>query len=264
MASAALTSTRARSAIASPLRVLAAIGVAGVLVGVPVGLLGRAMMKVGALAAGPSLAGVHTSAGNVVGDFTLNGTAALVIFSGVLPSIALGALYVSVRPLLRPLGRWRGLALGAYGLALAGPLVLEPGNNDFVRFGPPALNVLMFAALFIVAGLAVAPLVDASLRAAASPSSVPFPVLMAGLLLGGAVVIAMAATGIAGAWTLVAGGERTHAGDAAALLSWSAAAGLSTRVPRLRSTALAVVGALLALGTWLTAEALRFLLSLAL
>lgn len=261
MATAALTSSRAVSAIGPALRILAVVGVAGIVVGVPVGLLGRAMMKVGALAAGPGLVGVHTSAGNVVGDFTLSGTVALVLFSGILPSIGLGSLYVAVRPLLRALGRWRGLALGLYGFALAGPFVLEPGNNDFVRFGPPALNVLMFAALFVVAGLAVAPVADRSLRIASGPSPVPSAALFVGLLFGGIVVMSMTASGVASAWTLVAGGERTHIGDSVALIFWSAAAGLAMRVPRLRSPALVVLAALLALGTWLTADAVRILLA---
>ncbi|HEX4743798.1 MAG TPA: hypothetical protein VFW12_03915 [Candidatus Limnocylindria bacterium] len=263
MAVAAPAASRARSATAPAVRVLAAVGAAGIVVGVPLGLLGRAIMKVGAVAAGPTVVGVHTSAGNVVGDFTLDGTAALVLFSGILPSIGLGLLYLAIRPLLRPHGGWRGAALGVYALALAGPFVLEPGNNDFVRFGPPALNVLMFALLFIVAGVAIAPLVDASLRIASDPSRAQTAVLAAGLLLAVLVLLAMTATGLGVALAL-ATGDHDDLGLSVALISWSAAAGLATRVQALRPFALVALAALLAVGTWQTIGALRVLLALSL
>jgi lysylphosphatidylglycerol synthetase-like protein (DUF2156 family) len=38
--------------------------------------------------------------------------------------------------------------------------VLDPANFDFTRFGVPLLNVAMFAALFIIFGLAIAWLFD--------------------------------------------------------------------------------------------------------
>src|SRR5688500_20226951 len=79
MVTAAFTPSRALTLITPAARALAAAGTAGLLVGVPAGLLSRAIMKVSAVAAGPVVVGVHTSNGNAVGDFTVGGTAALLI-----------------------------------------------------------------------------------------------------------------------------------------------------------------------------------------
>src|SRR5687768_6007048 len=113
MATAALTTPRAL--IATPAaQALAAAGTAGLLVGVPAGLLSRAIMKVSAVAAGPVVVGVHTSNGNAVGDFTFGGTVALLIVAGVVPAVAAALLYVALRPWLQRAGSWRGVTLGAY------------------------------------------------------------------------------------------------------------------------------------------------------
>lgn len=262
MSTAALTADRAASVFGPAIRFLMVAGSAGILVGVPAGLLSRAIMKVGALAAGPALIGVHTANGNAVGDFTASGTLALVIVAGVIPAIGAALLYVSVRRWLLPLKRWRGLALGAYGLALTGfGVVLEPGNNDFVRFGPAALNVAMFAALFIAVGIALAPVADALLRVAEHPSPGQVVLLWPGLLLAAFVTFALGVGGTAGAWTARTRGEHFGGADAAALLFWSVAIGLlAQRSGTGRPFGLAMLAVLLACGTWLTAGAIRILL----
>lgn len=262
MSTMVLSASRAGSLVAPAIRGLAAIGAAGILVGVPAGLLSRAIMKIGALAGGPAVAGVHTANGNVVGDFTASGTFALVIFAGVVPATAAGVLYLGVRPWLLRLGSWRGLALGAYGLALTGfGVVLEPGNNDFVRFGPAALNVAMFAALFIVVGIASAPVVEAALRVAGQPSIGQLVLLGPGLLLAAFVTFALGAGGTTGAWLARTRGEHFGGADAAALLFWSAAIGLlAHRSTTARPFALALLALLLAVGAWATASAIRLLL----
>ena len=263
MSIAVLGSSRAGALVVPAIRGLAAVGLAGILVGVPTGLVSRAIMKISALAAGPVVNGVHTSNGNAVGDFTANGTFALVIFAGVVPAISAGLLYLGVRPWLLGLGRWRGLALGAYGLALTGFAVLEPGNNDFVRFGPPALNIAMFAALFIGVGIAVAPIADASLRVAERPSPGQVVLLVPGLLLAALVTVALAAT-TATAWTARARGEHFGGADAAALLFLSVAIGLLAQRSRTaRPVLLAILAALLVFGAWVTGGAMRILLALA-
>lgn len=263
MSIAVLGASRAGTLVVPAIRTLAAIGAAGILVGVPAGLLSRAIMKIGALAGGPTVAGVHTANGNVVGDFTVSGTFALVVFAGVVPAIAAGLLYLGVRPWLLGLGRWRGLALGAYGLALTGfGVVLEPGNNDFVRFGPPALNVAMFAALFIVVGIAIAPVADASLRVAERPSPGQVVLLGPGLLLAALVTFGLGVGGTVGSWTARTRGEHFGGADAAALLFWSVAIGiLAQQWKTARPFGLALLVALLAVGAWATASAIRFLLA---
>jgi len=264
MATAALVPSRALTLLTAATRALAAAGTAGLLVGVPTGLLSRAIMKVSALAAGPVVVGVHTSNGNAVGDFTLDGTFLLVILAGVIPAVAAALLYVAVRPWLLLAGKWRGVALGAYGLALTGFTVLEPGNNDFVRFGPPALNVAMFAALFIAVGLAVAPVTDAALRVAREPSPGQRAILGIGLVL--AAVVAMGLVVV----SLQAGDARTRGddfggADAAALLTLSAAlAILAQRARPARPFALATLAVVLGGGIWITGRAIEVLLTISL
>ena len=262
MATAALAPSRTLAVLAPAARALAAVGAAGLLVGIPAGLLSRLIMKAGAVAAGPVVVGVHTANGNVVGEFTLSGTLALVIFSGVVPAIAAGLLYLGLRPWLLRLGSWRGLALGVYGLALTGfGVVFEPGNNDFVRFGA-ILNVAMFAALFVAVGLAIAPLTDASLRVAKDPSPGQVALLGPGLLLAALVTFALGVGGTTGAWIARTRGEHFGGADAAAILFWSVAIGiLVQRWNSARPVGLALLAALLAFGSWTTARAIWLLLA---
>lgn len=132
--------------------------VSGVVVG---GLIGRVAMRVSGFLAGPNMVGVHTENGNRVGDITFAGTLALVVFTGVAAGVLGGIVYAVVEPWLRRVRLWHGLAYGAALLLAYGFLVLDPSNFDFRRFGPPALNVAMFAALFVIFGVITAWLFDA-------------------------------------------------------------------------------------------------------
>ena len=131
--------------------------VAGVLVG---GLLGRVVMRISGFTAGPAMVGATTENGNRVGDVTLGGTLALVLFTGLASGLFGGTVYAVVEPWLRRARPWHGLAFGM-GLFLAsGFLVLDPFNFDFRRFGVAVLNVTMFAALFVIFGVVTAWLFD--------------------------------------------------------------------------------------------------------
>jgi hypothetical protein len=130
--------------------------VAGVVVG---GLGGRLAMKAVALGAGPGARGMMTENGNRIGAFTADGTLFLLI-NGALVGLPGGFLYMALRPWLPRAGRRRGLAFGALLLGACGASVIEGENFDFHRFGVPALNVGLFAALFLLFGLLVAPVAD--------------------------------------------------------------------------------------------------------
>ena len=123
--------------------------VAGVLIG---GIGGRVIMRVAALIAGADADGTLTANGNVVGDFTVEGTVGLIIFAGALPGVFGGLLYAALRPWLAPVGRWEGFAFGLLLLVALGSSVIDPTNFDFGRFVPPALAVSLFAVLFIAFG----------------------------------------------------------------------------------------------------------------
>jgi len=162
---------------------------AGVLVG---GLLGRVVMRISGFMAGPALAGVHTENGNVVGDITVAGTFALIMFVGLPSGILGGLLYALLEPWLRRLRPWHGLAYGAALLATTGFTFLDPVNFDFRRFGMPLLNVAMFAALFVLFGVATAWLFDRLLVLRTGTTGVARAVdILAwlGLLLAGLVVL---------------------------------------------------------------------------
>ena len=249
--------SRVRDDLERVTRVLAAAGIAGVLVGVPTGLLARLIMKVSALVAGPAAAGVRTENGNVVGALTADGTLALVIFAGLAP-VGVGAiLYVTVRPWFRSLGRWRGLAFGLYLLALAGPVGLDPFNGDFSRFGSTALNVAMFAALFLAVGVALVPVAEGTLARLSSGRSglvalgFLFGVLDAGLVL---------AVGTATIWSWLTGQQTDPGGVVVALVLASAAIGLAARGAGPSLLSYAALGLPLAFGLWLTGTAVVQLL----
>ena len=135
--------------------------VAGILVG---GVLGRIAMRISGFAAGPALVGVSTANGERVGEITFGGSLAVVIFVGLPFGVVGGILYAIVEPWLRRARPWHGLAYGVGLLLAIGFIVLDPSNFDFTRFGPPLLNVAMFAALFVIFGVTIAWLFD-TLRA---------------------------------------------------------------------------------------------------
>jgi hypothetical protein len=132
--------------------------IAGVLVG---GVLGRIAMRITGFAAGPALVGVSTANGERVGEITFGGSLAVLIFVGLPFGVVGGILYAIVEPWLRRARPWHGLGFGVALLLATGSLVLDPSNFDFTRFGPPLLNVAMFAALFVIFGVTIAWLFDA-------------------------------------------------------------------------------------------------------
>jgi hypothetical protein len=156
------------ASVVGPLREVGACSLAGMLVGAFVGGVGgRLAMRISAIAAGPSLQGVTTEAGFPVGEITGNGTLGLVFFAGVLSGAIGGLFYAAVRPWLAGLGRWQGIAFGVLLLGVLGSAVLNPLNTDFGRFGPVALNVALFAPLFVIFGIFVPPVAARFERAGA-------------------------------------------------------------------------------------------------
>jgi hypothetical protein len=166
------------------LREIAAGTLAGIVVGIIVGGLGsRLVMRLSAIAAGSAVQGVTTANGNRVGEITVGGTIGLIIAGGVFGGIFGGLLYASLRPWLEPFARWRGLVFGFGLLGLAGSLVLDAANSDFIILRPPLLNVAMFAALFVIFGIALAPVFDRTLRALAEGPGVSAVLVFLSLVL---------------------------------------------------------------------------------
>ncbi len=135
----------------------------GVLAGVATGFIaggvgGRVAMKVVALTAGAAAQGRITENGNRIGAFTTD-TIFLLFFSTILGMVG-GLLYMALRPWLPSYPPWRGLTFGAVLLATVGTATIDAHNFDFTRFGIPWLNVALFASLFLLFGLVVAPLAE--------------------------------------------------------------------------------------------------------
>jgi hypothetical protein len=125
-------------------------GIAGALVG---GLASRLVMRLAALAA-PEVRGTLTENGNIVGEITLEGTIALMIFAGLSSTVLGAGAFVVARPWLPRRTVPRGLVFGMFLLAMTGAAVVDAGNADFVILGDRLLNVTMFSSLFIAFGLA--------------------------------------------------------------------------------------------------------------
>jgi hypothetical protein len=150
---AAVPSRSFGDAMASRLRETAIVvvgsGIAGALVG---GLGSRVVMRISALVA-PEVRGMVTENGNVVGEITLAGTIALMVFAGLSSTVFGAGAFVVARPWLPRGTVARGLVFGAFLLALTGAAVVDKANPDFVILGDRLLNVAMFSALFLAFGL---------------------------------------------------------------------------------------------------------------
>ena len=164
-------------------REVAAGSLSGIVVGIIVGGLGsRLVMRLSAIAAGSGVQGVTTANGNRVGEITFGGTIALILFGGVFAGMFGGLLYASLRPWLLPFARWRGLIFGLGVLGLAGSLILDAANSDFIILRPPLLNVAMFAALFVIFGVTLAPVFDRTLGALAEGSLIAGALALLGVV----------------------------------------------------------------------------------
>ena len=152
-ATATVPSRSLGDAMASRLRETAIVvvgsGIAGALVG---GLASRIVMRIAALAA-PEVRGAVTENGAVVGEITLAGTIALVVFAGVSSTLFAAGAFVVARPWLPRGTVARGLVFGGFLLALTGAAVVDKGNADFVILGDRVLNVTMFSGLFFAFGI---------------------------------------------------------------------------------------------------------------
>jgi hypothetical protein len=124
-------------------------GIAGALVG---GLGSRLVMRLAALAA-PEARGAVTENGAVVGEITLAGTVALMVFAGVSSAVFGSGAFLVAGPWLPRRTVRRGLVFGAFLLAFTGAAVVDKDNADFVILGDRLLNVTLFSALFLAFGL---------------------------------------------------------------------------------------------------------------
>lgn len=110
-------------------------------------------MAISRAAAQPEAIGTLTENGNRIGQFTIGGTLALVVFIGVLGGAAASLVVVASEPLVRRVGLLGGPIIGAVVLATVGVTTFE--SIDFRLLEPRALNVAMFLGLFLLFGVTV-------------------------------------------------------------------------------------------------------------
>jgi hypothetical protein len=106
----------------------------------------------------PSYNGVPTHANAEVGRITAEGTLSLVI-EGVFYGVPGAVVYLIVRRWVPGTGFLKGVAYGGFLLIVAGPIVLD-GNYEFFRYVSARVSFALFALLYPLYGLVVAPLTE--------------------------------------------------------------------------------------------------------
>lgn len=127
--------------------------VAGIISGLLVtGAGGRLAMRLLAITS-PKATGRLTEAGANVGEMTVEGTIAYLVFGALPFAFASTALYLLVAPWL-PRGRLAGPTFGLAAFVMTAPFIdpLRADNVDFDIVGPGWLSVLVFTALAVVQG----------------------------------------------------------------------------------------------------------------
>ena len=148
---------------------LIAIGViSGFAAGFVTGLWVRVAMRLAGILTVDRNRGLLTENDAVVGQMTIDGTVFLAMFGGMI-GVAGGLLYVAVRPWLPRNGWLRALGYGALLLAVFGFIVMDPGNPDYRRFGPPWFNVFTFSLAYLICGAGISFVADRLDR------RIPFP-----------------------------------------------------------------------------------------
>jgi hypothetical protein len=124
------------------------------------GIGGRILMRISAVAAPDRAMGATTEGGNRVGEITLGGTLALIIFVGIGLGVIGAIAFLISEPWLARAGRWHGLAFGGFLLAIGSRAGLNADNFDFFIVGNQELNVAMFLGLFLAFGLLMPAIID--------------------------------------------------------------------------------------------------------
>jgi hypothetical protein len=141
------------------LREISRGGIAGLIVGVVVGGFGgRLFMRVAALLH-PEATGMATANGNLIGDITLSGSLALVVFVGLFAGLAAGVIWVTVQTWIPGSGLTRAILTMPVAVAIGARGLLQVPNPDFLILGYDPVIVVLIVAFTAALGLSIA-LVD--------------------------------------------------------------------------------------------------------
>jgi hypothetical protein len=168
------TTFDARPAVAPAgevLRDIARGGMAGIIVGIFVaGLGGRLVMRLATILHEDTV-GLRTENGEVIGDITLNGTLALITFSGLGMGLVAGMIWVIASPWIPGRGLIRAVLTAFVAIALGTPSLVQRTNPDFFLLGHDGLVVALLVGLVALVGFSIS-LVDSALDARL-PHSLP-------------------------------------------------------------------------------------------
>lgn len=132
-------------------------GIAGLIVGIVVGGLGgRIAMRLSALAV-PSATGSFTENGNRIGNITLGGSLGLIVFVGLLTSLFLATIWVTISPWLPGRGLVKGLLAAPIAVAFGSAGLIDGNNPDFVvlRHDPVVVGILLTTIALTAPAMAV-------------------------------------------------------------------------------------------------------------
>ncbi len=172
------------------LRDIALGGLAALPVGVLIGGVGaRVAMRLAAIRV-PAATGRLTENGNEIGEITLAGTVALVVFMGLFAGVAAAVVWVTARPWIPGRTRVRIVLAMPIAVALGSFAIIEGTNPDFAVLGHDPLVVALLVGVIALIGAGVAALdawLDGRLpypTSGASPSTAAYGMLagLGGLL----------------------------------------------------------------------------------
>ncbi|HEX6869192.1 MAG TPA: hypothetical protein VF119_10330 [Candidatus Limnocylindrales bacterium] len=153
---AALPSKRREDgAVRAILREIAVGGLAGLVVGILLGGIGgRLVMRFAALVV-PESVGAATENGTIVGDITVAGTLALIVFVGLFAGALAGSIWVTIEPWLPVAYGLRALVSIPIAIAVGTRALVEDHNPDFAILGHDPLVVASLVLLIAAFGPAM-------------------------------------------------------------------------------------------------------------
>ncbi|NNE96306.1 MAG: hypothetical protein HKN24_09790 [Acidimicrobiales bacterium] len=124
-------------------------GLSAVIAGVVVLGIGGRLVMLGSRLLHPEAVGRVTENGNRVGDFTVSGTLALIVFGGLLSGLLGGIVWVAISEWVPP----NVLLHGFIALSLGGSFLIQSDNTDFRIVDDARIDLVLLAGLVFAFGM---------------------------------------------------------------------------------------------------------------
>lgn len=142
-------SQRLGARLARRIRWVAVRGIASALAGVLVLGVGGRLAMLASRFLHPDAIGRTTENGNRIGEFTIEGTVALILFGGLLGGLIAGVIWVLVKEWIPP----NSALVGSGVIAIGGFELIEADNPDFVILEGPAPDLVLLVGLLFAFGV---------------------------------------------------------------------------------------------------------------